>query len=202
ALVQGVRLVWFHSPLLIVSLAIGLALLTVYLLTEWYHPYPFIKLQIMARRNLALGFTLFIFLLVVLMSSSLLPSSYLGHIQDYRHQQIASIGLIVALPQLVLGAGVALLLYQKWIDARAVFGLGLLLIAFACFAGAQLSADWNRDQFIVAQALHAVGQPMAVIAMLFLCTSVVQPHEGPYVSGIVNTLRAFGVLLGAAVVGH
>src|SRR5690606_13515023 len=157
ALVQGVRLVWFHSPLLIVSLAIGLALLTVYLLTEWYHPYPFIKLQIMARRNLALGFTLFIFLLVVLMSSSLLPSSYLGHVQDYRQRQMASIGLIVAIPQLILGAGVALLLYQKWIDARLVFGLGLLLISLACFSGAQLTSDWNGDQFVVPQTLQAFG---------------------------------------------
>lgn len=199
---QGARLDWFHSSLIVFSLVAGLVLLSVYLLTEWYHPSPFIKLQIMGRRNLGLGFTLFIFLLVVLMSSSLLPSSYLGHVQDYRPRQMASIGLIVAIPQLILGAGVALLLYQKWIDARLVFGLGLLLISLACFSGAQLSSDWNGDQFVVPQTLQAFGQPMAVISMLFLCTSVVQPHEGPYVSGIVNTLRAFGVLLGAAVVGH
>lgn len=199
---QGARLDWFHSSLIASSLVIGLALLSVYLVTEWYHPSPFIKLQILNRRNLGLGFTLFIFLLVVLMSSSLLPSSYLGHVQDYRQRQMAPIGLIVAMPQLILGSGVALLLYQKWVDARFVFGLGLLLISLACFSGAQLTSDWNDDQFVTPQILQAFGQPMAVISMLFLCTSVVQPHEGPYVSGIVNTVRTFGVLLGAAVVGH
>lgn len=199
---QGARLDWFHSSLIVVSLVAGLVLLCVYLLTEWYHPSPFIKLQILGRRNLGLGFTLFIFLLVVLMSSSLLPSSFLGHLQGYRQQQMASIGLIVAMPQLFFGAGVALLLYQKWFDARLMFGLGLLLISMACFFGAQLTSNWNRDQFVVVQTLQAFGQPMAVISMLFLCTSVVQPHEGPYVSGIVNTVRAFGALLGAAVVGH
>ncbi|MCX7512269.1 MFS transporter [Frateuria hangzhouensis] len=202
ALDQGVRLDWFHSPMITVSLAAGLALLGAYLLTEWYHPAPFMKLQILARRNLALGFTLFVVLLVVLLSGSLLPASYLGALHDYRPRQMASIGLIVALPQLVLGSMVAIVLYQKWADARVVLSSGLLLIALACFSGTQLTSDWNRDQFVVAQTLQAFGQPMAVVSMLFLCTSVVQPREGPYVSGTINTLRAFGSLLGVALVGQ
>jgi DHA2 family multidrug resistance protein len=202
ALDQGVRLDWFHSPLITVSLAGGLVLLAVYLLTEWYHPSPFMKLQMLGRRNLGLGFSVFVFLLVVLTSSSLLPASYLGALQDYRPMQMASIGLIVALPQLVLGPAVALLLYRKWVDARIVFAAGLFLIGLACLAGAQLTSDWNRDQFVLAQTLQAFGQPMAVVSLLFLCTSVVQPPEGPYVSGIINALRAFGSVFGAAAVGQ
>jgi len=202
ALEQGVRLDWFNSPLVTFALAAGVILLAVYLLTEWYHPAPFIKLQVMDRRNLLLGFTLFVFLLVVLLSSSMLPAAYLGPIQDYRPMQMASIGLIVALPQLVLGFAVALLLYQKWVDARMVFAAGLVLIALACLAGAQLTVTWNRDQFVLAQALQAMGQPMAVVSMLFLITSVVQLHEGPYVSGAINTLRALGSMVGGAGVGQ
>jgi DHA2 family multidrug resistance protein len=202
ALDQGVRLDWFRSPLITVSLAGGLVLLAVYLLTEWYHPSPFMKLQMLGRRNLGLGFSVFVLLLVVLTSSSLLPASYLGALQDYRPMQMASIGLIVALPQLVLGPAVALLLYRKWVDARIVFAAGLFLIGLACLCGAQLTSDWNRDQFVVAQTLQAFGQPMAVVSLLFLCTSVVQPPEGPYVSGIINALRAFGSVFGAAVVGQ
>lgn len=199
---QGVRLDWFQSPLIVVAATAGCALLAVYLLTEWYHPSPFIKLQILGRRNLGLGFILFVLLLVVLMSGTLLPASYLGRIQDYRPLQMASIGLGIALPQLVLGPLVALLLYQKRADARMVFASGLVLIALACFSGAALTTEWNREQFLVAQLLQAVGQPMAIVSMLFLVTSVVQPHEGPYVSGAVNTLRAFGSLAGAAVAGQ
>ncbi|VVM37388.1 Multidrug export protein EmrB [Pseudomonas fluorescens] len=202
ALDQGVRLDWFNSPLITVSLVAGLALLAVYLMTEWYHPSPFIKLQVLGRRNLGLGCLLFVLLLVALMSSSLLPTSYLGPLQQYRPQQMASIGLIVALPQLILGPLVALLLYRKWVDARWVFALGLLLIALACLCGAQLDSEWNRDQFVMAQTLQAFGQPMAVVSMLFLITSVVQPQEGPYFSGTINTLRAFGSLLGGAVVAQ
>lgn len=202
ALDQGVRLDWFHSPLITVSMIAGVALLAVYLLTEWYHPSPFIRLQILGRRNLGLGFTMFVLLLVALMSSSLLPTSYLGRIQEYRPLQMASIGLIVAIPQLIVGPLVALLLYQRWADARVVFASGLFLIAMACFSGAQLTSNWNADQFVAAQVLQAFGQPMAVVSMLFLATSVVQPQEGPYVSGVVNMLRAFGSLAGPAVVGQ
>jgi MFS transporter, DHA2 family, multidrug resistance protein len=202
ALDQGVRLDWLQSPLITVALVAGLILLAMFLLTEWYHPAPFIKLQILERRNLWLGFTIFLFLLVTLTSGSLLPSFYLANVQNYRPVQIAPLALLVALPQLILGSAVALLLYQKWIDARILFAIGLALIALACFSGVHLTSDWNRDQFILAQTLQAFGQPLAVVAMLFLVTSVVQPSEGPYVSGLVNTLRAFGSLAGAALVAQ
>lgn len=200
ALDQGVRLDWFQSPLIIFALVAGVALLAVFLLTEWYHPSPFIRLQILRRRNLGLGFTTFLLLLVTLTSSSLLPAHYLANVQGYKPLQMAPVALTIALPQLVLGSAVALLLYRKRVDARVVFAAGLGLIALACFSGMRLTSAWDRDQFILTQALHALGQPLAVVSMLFLATSVVHPQEGPYVSGLINTLRAFGSLAGAAMV--
>lgn len=202
ALDQGGRLDWFNSPVITVALVAGLALLAIYLLTEWFHHAPFLKLQLLGRRNLWLGSSIFVALLVTLMSGSQLPANYLGAIQDYRPLQIAPIGLLIALPQLALGSVVALFLYQKWVDARHVFALGLALIALACFSGAQLTADWNREQFVITQLLQALGQPMAIVAQLFLMTSVVHPNEGPYFSGTINTLRVFGSLIGGAVVGQ
>ena len=202
ALDQGVRLDWFNSPWITVALLGGFVLLFVYLLTEWYHPSPFLKLQMLGRRNIGLGCTLFVLLLVLLLSGSLLPASYLAQVQGYRAMQTAPLGLIVALPQLVLGSVVALFLYQKWVDARVVFASGLALVAGACLAGSRLTADWIWEEFVVAQTLQAIGQPMAVVSMLFLITSVVRPEEGPFLSGTINALRAFGSLLGAAVVGQ
>ncbi|MDY6983402.1 MAG: MFS transporter, partial [Pseudomonadota bacterium] len=198
ALDQGVRLDWFESRLVTAAFVVGGAFLAVYLLSEWYHPAPFIKLQILGRRNLLLGFVAFVVLLVVLMSGTLLPASQLGPLQQYRALQLAPTGLAIALPQLVLGFCVALLLYRKWADPRGVFALGLVLIALACFSGAGVNANWHRDQYALTQTLHAFGQPLAIVSMLFLITGVVQPQEGPYVSGAINTLRAFGSILGAA----
>lgn len=202
ALDQGGRLDWLNSPFIATVLYSGVALLVVYLLTEWYHPTPFLKLQILARRNLWLGFTLLTLLLVVLLSGALLPSHYLAQVQQYRHLQTAPIGLSIALPQLVLGSVVALLLYRKWVDARIVFSLGLAIIAVGCYFGARLTADWNWEQFVLTQGFQAIGQPMALVSLLFLATSVVQPAEGPYVSGVVNSLRAIGSLVGGAIVSQ
>ncbi|MFZ4875682.1 MFS transporter [Janthinobacterium sp. Mn2066] len=202
ALSQGERLDWFNSPLLCWLGASSLILVAIFLLSEWFHPLPFIKLQLLSRRNLGLGFSIFVGLLVVLLSGSLLPADYLGHAWHHRTPQLAIIGLQVGLPQFLAGPAVSYLLYQPWMDARRMFAGGLLLIATACWYGAQLTPEWMATDFVLAQALHAIGQPMAVISLLFLATSVVQPMEGPQVSGIVNGLRALGTLLGSALVGR
>nr|WP_314545479.1 MFS transporter [uncultured Massilia sp.] len=199
---QGERLDWFNSVLVCWLFGAGLALLAIFLVCEWFHPMPFVKLQLLHRRNLGLGFTIFVGMLVVLLSGSLLPADYLGHAWHFRTPHLAVIGLEVGLPQFVIGPMVSWLLYKKWVDARHVFSLGLLLIAIACWCGAQVTPEWMADQFALAQALHAFGQPMAVISLLFLATSVVQPMEGPQVSGIVNALRAFGSMFGGALVGR
>jgi len=202
ALSQGERLDWFNDILICWLLGGGIGLLAVFLLSEWFHPLPFMKLQLLGRRNLGLGFTVFVGLLVVFLSGSLLPADYLGHAWHFRTPYLAAIGLEVGLPQFVIGPFVSWLLYKKWIDARYVFATGLILIAGSCLAGAQVTPDWMAGEFLFPQALQAVGQPMAVISLLFLATSVVQPMEGPQVSGIVNALRAFGTMFGSAVMGR
>lgn len=197
---QGNRLDWFNSPLVVCTLGAGAAFVGFYLFTEWHHPEPFLKLQLLQRRNLGLGFSIFFCLIIVFLSGSLLPMTHLARVWEYRALQSAPIGLLIGLPQLVLAPAVAICLYQKWADARHFMALGLLLIALSCLLGSRLTSAWIWEQFIVIQMLQAVGQPLAVVSMLFLATSVVQPMEGPSVAGTVNVLRAFGALLGSAVV--
>ncbi|PXW92288.1 DHA2 family multidrug resistance protein [Sphaerotilus hippei] len=199
---QGQRLDWLQSPLIVAALTAGGLLTSLFLLSEWFHPGPFIKLQLLGRRNLGLGFVVFFLLLVSMSSGVALPSLDLTVQHGFRVEQLVPLGLVVGLPQLVLGPLVALLLYQRRVDARHLFALGLVLIAAACWTAARVDVDWMAPQFLTAQMLQAVGQPLAVVSLLFLSTSVVQPMEGPFVSGIVNTLRACGTLVGGAFVSH
>lgn len=197
---QGNRLEWFTSPVIRASLATGGLFVAFYLFTEWHHPSPFMKIQLLGRRNLGLGFSIFVCLLVVFLSGSLLPAMHLGQAWGYRPLQAAPIGLMIGLPQLAMAPAISLLLYQKWVDARVVLALGLACIAIASLLGAHLTSEWMWAEFALAQGLQAIGQPMAVIAMLFLATSVVGPTEGGYVAGIVNLLRSAGALSGTALV--
>ncbi|NDV92609.1 MFS transporter [Alteromonas sp. 345S023] len=202
ALTQGERLDWLNSKLITLFLINGSILFGLFLLCEWHHPTPFIELRLLGRRNLGLGALIFTLLLMVMMSATALPMTFLSVVHEYRVYQAVPLALIIALPQLVLGSIVALLLYKKWIDARKVFALGLAALAAACFVAAQVNMEWHRTEFYFAQVLQAIGQPMAVVSMLFLMTSVVDPKEGPYFSGIINTLRVIGSLLGGVLVGH
>ncbi|PWC21123.1 MFS transporter [Brenneria nigrifluens] len=199
---QGVRLDWFHSPVIVASLTVGAIFIALYLISEWSHPQPFMRLQMLARRNLGLGFAIFVFLLITMSTAVTLPANVLGQLQGFRMEQSASIGLIVGLPQLVLGSAVALLLYRRWVDARYVFAIGLSCIGAACWLGSGITSEWMVEQFAGAEILQAIGQPMAVVSLLFLSTSVVQPMEGQYVAGIVNTFRAFSSVLGGAAINQ
>lgn len=199
---QGNRLDWFDSPLVSFCLLAGGLCLLAYGAFEWSHPAPFIRLQLLARRNLQIGFSAFVVILTIFYSGAGLPAGLLAQTQGYRPLQSAPLGLIIGLPQLLFGSLVALLLYRKWVDARKVFATGLLCVGTACFLAAGLDATWTWQQFLPMQILQAIGQPMTVVSMLFLSTSVVQPMEGPFVAGLVNTLRAFATLLGVALIGH
>lgn len=199
---QGVRLDWFNSPIITASLFTGSILTALFLISEWFHPAPFIKLQILSRKNLGLGFSIFVFLLMISSTAVTLPANALAQIQGFRIEQSAKIGLVVGLPQILLGSCVALLLYQKWIDARHIFAAGLVFIAIGCWMGSHITSVWMVSQLLVPEYMFMVGLPMAIIPLLFLSTSVVQPPEGPYVSGIVNLFRAFSAVLGGAVSGQ
>jgi DHA2 family multidrug resistance protein len=202
ALDQGVRLNWFHSPLIRASLLLGMVLTGLFLASEWRHHSPFMRLQMLERRNLGLGFTVFLMLLMISGTAVTLPLSVLAPLQGFRLEQSAEIGLMVGLPQLIFGFAVAWLLYRSWIDARHVFAAGLACMAAACWLGSGITSEWMVAQFKPAELLFTIGLPAAIVPLLFLATGVVQPDEGAYVAGIVNTLRAFGSVLGAAVIGQ
>ncbi|USP11874.1 MFS transporter [Aeromonas dhakensis] len=199
---QGVRLDWFHSPLIVAAFVAGGALLALFLASEWRHPAPFVRLQLMERRNLWLGFIIFGLLLMTMATAVTLPTNLMTSFQGFRMEQSASLGLIVGLPQLVLGPCVALLLYRKWADARHVFAVGLLCMAAANWLAAGITSEWMVRQFLWTQVLHMVGQPLAMVSLLFLMTSVVQPMEGPFLSGLVNIVRVFSATIGGAIIGQ
>jgi MFS transporter, DHA2 family, multidrug resistance protein len=198
---QGVRRDWWHSGLICWMVGGGVIMAGIFTLSQWFAPVPFVKPQLLLqKRNLGVGFTVLALLIIVMMSGSKLPAMHLESLWGYRNLQSAPIGLLVGLPQPLLGLAVAALLYQKWADARIVMALGIAFIAVACFLSARLTSDWVIEQFVLALVLEAFGQAMAIVAVLFLATSVVQPIEGQFVAGAINMMRASGSLVGNALI--
>src|ERR1700726_3724937 len=190
-LYQGDRLDWFNSRLICVLALVSALAIPLLLVNEWFHPLPFLKLQMLRRRNFAYGiFGLFTFG-VISQSGSTVPLRYLQEVQGYRPLQSNLITLEIAALQLVMLPAMALLLDYKRVDSRVVSLVGLGLILASCIGSSFLTVYWNRNQFYLWQLLQAIGQPMVIMPLLMMATNTVaSPAEGPFASALVNTSRA------------
>src|SRR5260370_9047781 len=167
-LYQGDRLDWFNSTLICLLALVSALAIPLFLINEWFHPLPFLKLQMLGRRNIAYGAVgLFTFLLIS-QSGSTVPLRYLQEVQGYRPLQSNLITLEIAASQLLMLPAMALLLDYKRIDSRVVSLVGLGLILASCIGSSFLTVYWNRDQFYLLQLLQAVGHPMVLTPLLFL----------------------------------
>jgi MFS transporter, DHA2 family, multidrug resistance protein len=190
-LYQGDRLDWFNSRLICVLALVSAFAIPLLLVNEWLHPLPFLKLQMLGRRNFAYGALGLFTFLVISQSGSTVPLRYLQEVQGYRPLQSNLITLEIAAAQLVMLPAMALLLDYKRVDSRVVSLVGLGLILASCIGSSFLTIYWNRDQFYLWQLLQAVGQPMVIMPLLMMSTNAVAgPAEGPFAAALVNTSRA------------
>jgi len=199
---QGQRLDWLHSPLIVLMLLSSLGLLLVFLVNEWSHPLPLFKLQMLKRANLSHGLLTLGGLMVLLLSGSALPSSYMESVHGFRAAEVGPLALTIGLPQLLLAPLVAAMLNLRWIDSRWVLLMGLGLVGGSCYFSSHITEDWSRENFYWLQIMQAFGQPMAILPVLMGATSVVQPPEGPFASAMFNTVRGLGSVIGSTVVGE
>src|ERR1700688_2170776 len=197
-LYQGDRLDWFNSSLICVLALVSAIALPLFLVNEWFHPLPLLKLQMLERRNFAYGVLgLFTFLLIT-QSGSTVPLRYLKEVQGYRPLQSNLITLEVAASQLVMLPAMALLLDYKRVDSRMVSLVGLGLILASCVGSSFLTVYWNRDQFYIWQLFQSIGQPMVFMPLLMKATNTVTgPADGPLASALLNTSRAVAEATGA-----
>jgi DHA2 family multidrug resistance protein len=197
-LYQGDRLDWFNSPLICILSLLSAVAIPLFLLNEWFHPLPLIKLQLLGRRNIAYGAAgVFIFLIIGQAATSV-PLQILQQADGYRPLQSNLVTLEIAVAQLALLPAVAFLLDFPQVDSRVVGFVGLALMLTSCIGSSFVDYTWNRDQFFLWQAFQAVGQPMMIMSLLLAATNSVRaPSEAPFVSALINTPRAVAEAVGA-----
>ena len=189
-LYQGDRFDWFNSKFICVLALVSAVAIPLFLLNEWRHPLPLIKLQLLGRRNIAYGCIALFTFLIIAQSGATVPLEYLQTTQGYRPLQAQLVTLEVALPQLLLLPAVAYVLDFD-VDPRLVSLIGLGLMIVSCVGSSFVDYTWNRDQFFFWQAFQVLGQPMVTMSLLELTTNAVKgPEEAPFVSALINTPRA------------
>jgi DHA2 family multidrug resistance protein len=200
-LTQGDRLDWFNSPLITFLTLTAAASIPLLVLNEWFQKVPFLKIQMLGRRNLAFGaLGLFLFILSSLGSLEL-PAAFLREAQGFRPSQTYDLTLLVALSQVVLLPATAFLLDKPSVDARLVAIGGLALTIVGLWGDSFVNTDWQASQFLLCQICQAVGAPLVVMPLLMLATNAVVPEEGPFAAALINTPRALAELTAVWLVG-
>ena len=190
-LYQGTRLDWFDSKAICVLALLSCVSLPMLLINEWFHPLPFLKLQMLNRRNFAYGILALFLFIIVGQGSSTVPLTFLEEVQGLRPIQANLITLEIAALQLVMLPLMAFVLNFRQVDCRVVSLVGLLFL-IASFTGSSfLTVYWDRQQFYVWQALSAAGQAMVVMPILQLSTNAVRTREeAPWASAMINFPRS------------
>ena len=201
ALEQGDRLDWFNSPVIGVMLLTAVVSLPLLIVRELTAPQPLFLLALLKKRNFAYGVITLILFLVVALSGSQVPLTFLEQVRGYRPLQAQLLTLEVAMTQLVFLPLAAVLLNYKHVDSRWVGFAGLLAILAACIGAAHLDSGWSRDQFLVWQLLQSFGSAFVIMPLLMMATnSITDPKQGPFASGMVNAPRAVAEAVGLWVI--
>src|ERR1700716_903005 len=172
-LYQGDRLDWVNLNLICVLSLVSALAIPLLLLNEWFHPLPFLKLQMLGRRNFAYGALGLFTFLVISLSGSTVPLRYLQEVQGYRPLQSNLITLEIAASQLVMLHAMELLLDYKRVDSRVVSLVGLGLILASCIGSSFPTVHCTRNQFYSRTLLPAIGQPMVIMPLLMMATNTV-----------------------------
>lgn len=187
---------WFGSPFIVKLSLLAVVTLAAFIVLELVREEPLVRLRLLTRRNFGFG-TLGNFLLgFALYGSAYLLPQYLAVAQGFDSEQIGEVMAWTGLPQLVIIPFVPLLM--RWIDARLLVGVGLVVFAASCFMNLHLDANYAAPQLFWPDVTRALGQavvltPLASIAMVGISTA-----EAGAASGLFNMLRNLGGAIGTA----
>ncbi|WP_241495845.1 MFS transporter [Paraburkholderia monticola] len=199
-LLQGDRLDWFDSALIRVMFCAGALLLVAFLVNEWFHPVPFFKLPLLARRNFTHGLSTLLGTVILLVGIAAIPARYLAGVHAYRPLQSAPLSLWLAVPLLIMLPLTAALLNTRRADHRWVIATGLALMVATCALGSFMTSEWIRDNFYLLQSMQIVAQPMVIMSILMGVTTGLPPTEGPFASAMFNTVKTFSAAVATGLI--
>jgi DHA2 family multidrug resistance protein len=203
ALDQGERLDWLNSGVIVAMLSGGVFLLIATLIRRIQEPNPTLKLSFLNSRNtIILALSIFVFKFVHLSVLVLVPG-FLNTIQQYRPLETGHALAWVALPMFAMVWLVAALAIHT--NSRLTLGLGLTLVAFACWICSRVDSAWAGNNFELVELLLALGLAGSYVGLVG--SIVLEALESGVLataanaatfSGFMHFIRIFGGQIGTA----
>ena len=193
---EGERKDWFGNPNIFRFAWIAGIFITLFLIREMTAKKPFLNLRLFKHRSFALSCIIQTALGLGLYGSVFVVPEYLSMVQHYSAGQIGSTLIWAGIPQLFILPFVPKII--KVIDIRLVIATGAFLFASSCFMNAFLDPDYARPQFIFANIIRSLGQPLFLIPLLSLATADIPKKEAGSASALFNMMRNLGGSVGIA----
>lgn len=197
ALDQGDRLDWFQSGLIVGLFAAGLFFVGLFLLSMAAMKRPTLNFALFGQRNFVLILLMIALIRFLVSSSNILVPGFLSTVHGLRSIQVGSALLWVALPQLIIAPVTAWLLVRS--EARLVMIGGIVIVAIACLLGTQLSSDWNEGSFTALLLIQAIGQTLALTALVYFFALHFTVEDALSFGVFANVARLMGGEIGTAV---
>jgi DHA2 family multidrug resistance protein len=193
---EGERKDWFGNVYIFRFAWIAGIFLVLFLARELTAKKPFINLSLFRYRTFTLSCIIQTALGLGLYGTVFVVPEYLSSVQGYSAGQIGNTLIWVGIPQLFILPFVPKLI--KIFDIRLVIAVGAFFFALSCYMNAFLDADYARPQFVVANIIRSLGQPLMLVPLLSLATADIPPKESGSASALFNMMRNLGGSVGIA----
>jgi DHA2 family multidrug resistance protein len=194
---DGNRKDWFGDPGIVKLTWIAAIFIPAFILIELRQREPLVDLRLFARRNFGLGSIVNLALGMGLYGVVFILPSYLGQMHGYDATQIGTVIIWLGLPQLAVIPLIPKLM--KYIDARIIIGVGILLFGGSSFLDIHLDSNFAGPQFYIPLIIRAVGQPLIMTPLSAVTTAgMAEGRESGAASSLFNMMRNIGGSIGIA----
>ncbi len=194
---EGQRKDWLGSGFIRNCAYLAGVFLPIFIVRELVTKKPFVKLNLLASRNLGFSSVVAFVLGIGLYGTVYLIPAFLSGVQGYSPTLIGETLIWVGLLQLLVFPILPLLL--KRVDIRLLVFGGSLLFAASCFMNSYMTPDYGKPQFIFANVVRALGQPFTIVPIVALATATLSPENASDGSAVFNVCRNLGGAVGIAI---
>jgi DHA2 family multidrug resistance protein len=196
---EGQRENWFDSPLitrLTIMATIGFILV---LVTQFTSARPVVKLRLLGKANYRAVVGIMILFGAGSFTLLYVIPVFLGVVAGYNAEQTGFVATYTGLATFLM-MPVLMVLMQK-VDIRLIVGSGMILFATGCLLNLGLTPESVGHDFIIAQFINGMGQPMVGLPLSQAATAGLSEDEIPDGTALFSMARNLGGSLGLALTG-
>jgi EmrB/QacA subfamily drug resistance transporter len=188
------------SPTTIITLALGVALLLLFVAAESRTEHPLLPMRILADRTRAVSFVSMLIMGAAMFATFFFISLFVQQVLGYSSLK-AGVAFLPFTAGIIVSAQTASALASR-VDPRWIAGVGALLSAFGMWGYTRLDVDSTYAADLLPWILvQSVGMGLVFVPLTLTAVSRVAREDSGVGSAVLNTMQQVGGALGLATLG-